>query len=784
MADLRIGGPESRPPLPPGLPPDDEAAEGEAMPPAPPDYASVVNLAEVIPEETLKLIGQRVITNKTIDIGSGAKYRKAQARHLALFAGEIPGKSDQKNVMYVHLPYLTKATLMFHSKLHRHFFPATGDICGVVATRPEQKQQARKMSRHLNMFIRKRCPEYIPSHDRGGMRTLLMGSEFSVWYYDPIERRPKFEFCSTDDVILPYTHKSDRVDLADVPRITWRKFHQRHELEAMSDPDPETGVAYYVNVDKLYPSPYGKDGAPADPGAGELKQDERPVTQAADRLMGVEPGLEDPDPAREILEQDLWLALPGEKRQRPVTVCVDSATGTVLRICLREKDDPKDAARYKHELFANQATFQAQMADYQSRMVDFQNGIYGGGMPPAPGMPPMGGPPPGPMMGPPGMPPSMGPPPMPAPPPPHPGPPPQPPPPPKSPRQVPHNRFTHYTCLPNPEGIYGYGLGYLIEGHNITANEVMSLYVSLMRLNLLPTYVFSRQAKMPRGEFKLTLGEGMETPLPPEQIQKAFFQFQFPPGDPNAFKVEERQDRAVQQVTADDILGGAPGLSGQTAAETEIRASNASDNISMIAVRYNRSRGNEISVLAFMMSQTLEEPDTFFEVKDAPNAPEQEINEYVVTKEDYIDEFDVFFTCDPELASRPQREKTALQGFQTAIQVSQAMAGPVPVVDPTTAVMLVRGAAAEYFRAMEMSDMAELVMASPMPNMDAPPMPPGGPGGPPGGPGGPPHPGGPQNGPPNRGMAPPPGHGPPQGPPSGPSARGGSPPAPVGRPQH
>ncbi len=762
MADLGLPPPPTGGPPPPGMgppPPPPNPLEPKPEPPAPqmpPDYSSVVNLAEMLPEDFLKKVGQRVISDTEKDIGSARKYREAQARHLSLFAGQTPGKSDlQKNIQYVHMPYLTKAVLMFHSKLHRHFFPATGDICGVIAARPEDAQKSRKMSRHLNMFIRKRCAEYIPSHDRGGMRVLLMGSEFSVWYYDPIERRPKFEFPNSDDVILPYKAKSDRVDLADVSRITWRKQYQRHELEALSDPDPDTGApAYYTNIDKLYPEGYGDDGAPKDAGAGEAVPQDKLVQQKADELMGIKPAGDDADADREFLEQDRWLALPGQKRQVPVTVCVDRATGTVCRLVLRQKDDPKDAARYKHEMFLRQETMQAQMANYQSQLVRFQNGEYDQG-------------PVDPMTGQPGLVPVQ-----------HPGEPPAPPPEPKKPRQVPWNRWTHYVCIPNPEGIYGYGLGYLVEGHNITSNEVMSLYVSLMRMNLMPTYLYSRNVKAPRGEFKLVLGEGIETPLPPDQVPKAIHQFQFPPPDPNAFKVEERQDRAVQSVTADDILTGSAGMSGQTAAETEIRASNASDSISMIAVRYNRARGNEITVLAYLMSQTLEEPDTFFEVKDDPRAPQQEGQEYVVTKDDYIDEFDIVFTCDPDLASKPQREQRALRQFNVAQQVASTTAGPMPVLDPMTSVMIVRASAADYFRAMEMSDMAELVMASPMPNpaMGPPPGAPPGPGGPPhppGPPGGPP-PGGPNGRPSPPAMAGPPGNaGPPRGLPPAPPQPGG-----------
>jgi hypothetical protein len=103
----------------------------------------------------------------------------------------------------------------------------------------------------------------------------------------------------------------------------------------------------------------------------------------------------------------------------------------------------------------------------------------------------------------------------------------------------------------------------------------------------------------------------------------------------------------------------------------------------MIAVRYNRARGNEIEVLAYIMSQTLEEPDTFFEVKDSPNAPEQEVKEFVVTKEDYIDEFDVDFHVRPRPGEPPAARTDRPAGLQRRDAGRDAQVGPCSDPRPT-----------------------------------------------------------------------------------------------------
>lgn len=648
-----------------------------------------------------KSVGDMVCSRIEEDLKSSSGYRKKQKRYLELFSGKIPGrKASQKNILYVHLPLLTKAVLKFHSKLHTSFFPARGDIAALTIMKPEMRDRERAMTRCINMLMRNWVTEYVPAHDQGSLSTLIFGSAFSIWRWDSQLNRPAFEFGTCDQVIVPYAYRSARADMSDVPHYTWILRMQRHEIEAAADAGDFDASA----VARMYKRPYLPNGA-APPEPHEAPVDS--VTETADAILGVSPGEESESMPREIAWHFCWLLLPGEKRQRAVEIFADRDTKEVLRMVIREKADPADVKRYEADVQVYQATVQSAQAAHEARVQNHANmaaqmvqkGMLPEMVPPPPSPPDLSQiPQPDPV------------------------------------RKVPFSRITHYRCLPNPEGFYGYGLGLLVDGHNVTADEVMSLYTSLMRMNLMPTGVFPRDSRMQRGEQALTLGEMVETRLPPEQIDKAWKVLQFPPPDPNAFKVEERQSQAVEEITADDILIGAQGPSGQSATEADLRASNAMTPIATIATRYNQSRENEIRTLANLLSEMLPQDGFRFYNKDQAalgqaGAPPDPMEEFVVYPTDFKEDLAVIFTTDPQLASQPQRERTALRTFQSVQQtVSQAVGG-MPILSPTTAILLIRSAAAELFKTMDRPEYARLIENDPLPAPPAPPMP-GAPGAP------------------------------------------------------
>ena len=733
--------PEGLEPLPAETsPPDSPLAEGAQ---AALDYDNQVNLAQSLPAWYLEAVGERVVADKETDWKSGDEYRQKRDRQIRLFAANVPGKPEgQHNLVVVHLPLVTKAVLQMHAHIHPAFFPQEGEFCGVRANKPTEIQRARRMSRHMNIQLRQEVTEYVPANDRGGIQVLLFGSMFDVWWYDPVLRRPRYEVCTSDDIILPYKCLSDQPDLSDVPRITWRKDYYRHELEALQD------VGYYINVDKLYQQPYGKDGAPTGEQETEAKKDSGMVRDTADELQGTSRPADEKDSAREILEQDRWLVLPGEKRQRPVTICVDAGTKKVLRLALRERNDAKDKRRFDRDQLAWQTQADSMQMMHEAAVAEHEAAMMASLQALELGYDPMtGGPPPPPPAGelppPPELPPS-----------------------PKPARKVPWNRFTHYICFPNPEGIYGLGVGYLVEGHNLLVDDLLTRHVSLLSMHCLPTYLYSRNSRVGRGELKLKLGEGNEVLLPPEQVNAGagIKQFQFPPPPSDTHKIVEQQSQAVQDITANDIVAGAPGLSGQTAAETEMRSANAMANISTIGARFNRSRAFSLRNLALINSETLE-GDVFYVPRVEEPETEEDYEEFEVSREDYIEDFTITFTSDPNLASQPQRERQAMKMMEILTQLVQQAPGGVPVLDPPTAISLLRAGAAQAFDAMERHDFARQLAAAPLPEPQ-PGMPPGAPP-PPGeeenaegaGAEGPPGPTGPMEDQPDDGMGPPPGPG-------------------------
>jgi hypothetical protein len=738
-------------------PPDDggtdlELPGAEPAAPPPPNYDAEANWAALLTEEQAKKIVDDAIVMVDRDWASGKKFRQRRVRQVELFAGILPKKPPgQEKVAQIHLSIIAQSVLILHATIHGQLFPPTNYIYGARAVTPAAFDRVRRLGLHMNWQVTTRIPEYLPANDRGMMQWLIYGTMFDCWYYDPIEQRPCYEVIFTDDLIMPYTSRSVRYDLADVPRKT-RKLHKyQHEIEQLRDAN------YWVNTEKLFEEKAGEDKEQALKVAEKQSQDKAPMTAAEDRIQGYEPADEDPDGPRLIMEMHYWLKLPGQPKQRPVILTFDYDTKTILRGTFREADDPRDKSRFDHEMAANQAHEQAMLAAHQQNIADHAMTVQA-----------MMSPPPHPMTGEPMPPPA-----------PHELPPPpeapQPLPAPAPVRKVPVEWFTKYGCIPNPEGVYDFGVGYLLEGDNIAADTLMSQYVTAMTLSMFPTFLYSTQAKMKRGDLQLRMGEGIEVGLPPGQLAGAMYQFQMQ-APPNAVEklIESRESSARALVGASNILTGEPGEANETATSVKERTSAARMNLAEMGNRFNSARATSMKNLARINSQTLD-PVEYFAVT-APGMQEQPPEATQIARDDYLEDFQVTFSCDPRLASQPQRVQDAIGVLQ------QLFAIPPGAIRPDIMQQLIMMAEVQYLKALDRDDMANLIM-------NAPPPPP--PPGPPGGPGAPPAPGG-ANGKPGGAEGGPPGppgnvHGPQPGPPGAVRQSAGNPAAsgpPAGPPQN
>lgn len=775
-----------------GALPEPDPAQDPAQPP-PAAYESQENLAATLPHEFLRKLGQTVLTQAELDYKSSSSWREKAAQFHKLYDGDLmESVPDQENITIMHLPYAKRAVRMFKSKMFPNLYPPSGEIVAFKVRSPHLQEVAQRCSAHMNQQLINEVLEYIPGQDRGMTQLLIEGSIFSVWYYSPILGRPTNEICLAEDVWISYRHKCDRANLSDVPRITWRLRYHQHQLEELED------LGYYIGITSpvkkadgeqsaLYATEaYDESGTPngASTGPDSGAMDDRPVKEGGDEFIGQEEPSDDPDAPRVVLEQDRLLRLPTERRQRAVTVCVDKATGNVLRLTLREQDDPVDkkrfdleSAQFEEQLRSMEVMHEEAMKEWQLQAEQSQQQVIVDPVTGAPKRNPAFGQPP----------PQQ----------------PQPPKPPEQPKpvkRVPWSRWTKFDCEVNPRGALGHGILHDVGGHNILADKVATRAVSLLTLNMLPTTLISRQSRFARGEIKLKLGATNEMNLSPMEIERGagMHQMQFPAPSPEWVKVIDQADKSCQEVTAFDIAMGAPGMSGETATESENRHSAATANISVIGARFNRARAADLRNLAYINSQTLPEEGVVVYIESSempappppqdmgmgmppggpppgdmgpppgmdqggqppmgppppdemsltappppqqqglmappppmgPPAPAAKIP-VTVTREDYamiLDELEVTFTCDPEMESAAVKERRAMKMFQTAIQVATTPVDPMgtPLLDMPTTTMILRGVAAKVFEALDMpKEYSQMILNAPMPMPALPPPPPG-----------------------------------------------------------
>jgi hypothetical protein len=694
--------------------PHDAATQGYAP--------ETVNLVYKLLEEDQKKCAESVCTKYDRDYKSSEKYRTRRANIIKLFLGlldQTDNEDGESRSAQVHYPIIATAIMRMHARIYDQQFPSNGEFFGVKPTDANDLERTVRVAKHLNWQINHQIPEYVMNHDVLIQQWLLYGSAFSFMYWDPVKNRPCHEVCRTEDIVLPYHRSSTDPTLADVPRITRVLRMYRHELMEMEATGYYSGVtAMYAKLDSGEQS-----GQVSQPQSQDDKAKSNPVQAVIDRAQGVDPPSDGDDGPRKLIEQHCWYKLPGDDKERPVIITVDYDTKTLLCLKLREDEDPEDRARYNREKAANQASYQAALAQYQMDMAAYlagqtqapTPGPMGMTPPPAPGAPDMTAPPnPGPMTA--TVPPAPGPTDatMPMAPPPT---PPTPPPDPAAVKMVPINFFTHYVCIPNPEGIYGFGIGYMLEGHNMVADVVASQVVDAGTLANTATGIRSRQTKLRGGEFRIKPGEIVEVDLAPEQLDKGIKILEFPPPNPQLAQfIKDQKEEAQELSGANEILSGEVGGSNETATTTQIRISQALAAISILNKRYTRARTFEGKALARLNSVHLDD-DTYFSVVDPFKGQVVQGN---VARMDYLEDVDITVTADPRMASQPQR----FQEAQTALNV--IMSNPLTANNP----VLVHAAMKNMFIAMDRPDLvAALDAPPPMPPPGAPP--PGGPPGPP-----------------------------------------------------
>lgn len=675
-----------------------------------------INLVETIPEDEQQDIADDVYQSWKDDWDGSSKYRKRRADLNALTIGELPEKEE--GYAQIHYPIIMKSLIKLHARVYDQQFPSSGEFWGCRPTSAADLPRCVRVSKHMNWQTLHQIEEYVPNHDRLIMQWYRNGSAFSFMYWNPVKNRPCHEALATDDVVLPYAYPQEGADpsLANIPRITRivRKYKFGPDgLDALA----KSGYYDRTNIDAIFAEEAEDGGEKGDAGGMTGGSDttadggDSPIRKVIDKASGVEKPVKSSG-LRVLLEQHRWWKLDAWDEYRPVIATIDRDTKKLVAFILREDEDQEDRARYNREKTANEASYQAALAQYEQDLTAYYAGIgmpgpqpgdmtaapipgaSGMTAPPIPGVTAMGGPPepgatdstvPGVSQ------------------------PPQPVPPadPAPPRMVPINFFTHYICIPNDEGIYGYGIGYLLEGNNITADAIASAMVTSASLASMATGIRSREMKVRGGEFKVKPGEIPEVDCLPSELGEAIHLFKFPPPDPTFGQViKDMKEEAEELSGASDILSGEVGGSNETATTTQIRISQALAAISIQNKRYTRARTEEGKKLARLNSVYLPDVEYFSVIDPFHNTPPQDQH---VGRADYLEDTAITVTADPRMASQPQR----LQEAQNALQMVTQLMPVCPWLQNNAPLM---GALLKnIFTAMDRPDLVALTAPPPPP---------------------------------------------------------------------
>lgn len=207
--------------------------------------------------------------------------------------------------------------------------------------------------------------------------------------------------------------------------------------------------------------------------------------------------------------------------------------------------------------------------------------------------------------------------------------------------------FTHYQFLPNPNGFYGLGFGFLLAKINLALDKLTRMFIDANELSVVGnlTYLISEQLGLPGDSFELSLGKGIKIPRSVDDIRKHFTKLEFQGPNSNTLTMMEQLRASAQRLSSStDILSGQPDKVYQPEAmlamiEQGLQLYSSVQEFLAVAME------DELQKVYRLNAKYLEE-DEYFVFGD---------EQIEVTREDYQDDFRVMPVFDPKYATRSQK---------------------------------------------------------------------------------------------------------------------------------
>lgn len=553
----------------------DDAPTGDSFVPLAPRRAptqmtgpsEAVNLVEVLEDVEkgayLKKMSATCLDDYDADVQSRQARMKKIKRFQELYASIIKKKSFPfQNAATVNLPFLTYPLLQIHARLYDMVCPANGKVMYCSPTNSDDVSRAADCEKFGNSYIRYRMDNYATGMDSSLMQMGLNGSMFRRTYWSEYDGKTCCDAIPMEDFVVSYWQQSNDPSMRDVPRYTMVQRLTIYDLEDYA------AQGIYASV----------EGIEADDGEERTDKDDG-FRDTVNKEDGVEPSHDSSveDKPRMVLEQHRRWRMPNKPALHPsfdgrahaVIITIDERSRRVLRVVVREEDDPADLARFEQES-ATFAQYQAELDAHAMMLAAPPPVDEVTGMPMPVEQPPVPTPPRGVKVDKDGA-----------------------PVPPKPIRQREIAFFTHYKCFPG-EGFYGHGFGDFLAPLAEAANTILNQHIDGVTLrNARPGFI-SRQLRGPRGAQSVQPGELQEVDAPMGAIKDGIAWLDPPQADPSTIGILELLQEMVEKFGGGDIMSGEPSKSNQTARGTIVLSENAMAQISVLARRVKEAQKHEL----------------------------------------------------------------------------------------------------------------------------------------------------------------------------------------------
>jgi len=170
------------------------------------DLAGMDNVAELLTEEELEVIGAKVVKEWDIDKKSMHKWMDTAAEAMKLCLLE----KEQKDTPWVgasniHYPLIATAVMQFSSRSVAEMSKSGKVAKYKVLGKDRDGLKAKKgwrVSQHLNWQIQEKMPNWFSERDKLHNQLAVVGTCFTKTYYDPITEQNKSELVPYDQIFI------------------------------------------------------------------------------------------------------------------------------------------------------------------------------------------------------------------------------------------------------------------------------------------------------------------------------------------------------------------------------------------------------------------------------------------------------------------------------------------------------------------------------------------------------------------------------------------------------